>query len=152
MQSFQFKSTLSISREKLWVAMWSFEHINKELAPIIRMSPPEIVLSSIDVKAIPLNVHLFKSNIFLLYIIPVDRHSFKLKDIKEFEFFAETSSSWMMKQWNHQRDLTSIGNQTLLVDTIEFQHRIKFLGKILYPIYKMIFKHRHKKLQTFYNS
>lgn len=151
MQNFEFESLLNIPRKKLWESIWSFEHINSELAPFIRMTPPAISLSDIDINVIPLNVHLFSSTIFLLYIIPVDRHHFILKDIQAYEYFKESSSSWMMKNWAHTRTLTSKGNQTLLVDTISYQHRVPFLSKVLYPIYKILFKHRHNKLQLFYN-
>jgi len=151
MQSFKFETLLNISREKLWEGIWNFKNINKELSPYFRMTAPEISLTDIDVETIPLNQALFKSNIFFLKIIPIDIHHFMLKDIKEFEFFSESSTSLMMKKWNHKRTLESKGEQTLLIDEIEYLHRANFIGKITLPIYKSLFAHRHKKLRLLYS-
>jgi len=145
------ESLINISKENLWKSIWSFDHINKEIAPLFRMTSPSIDLDTIDPKSIPLNQQLFKSYIFLFKIIPIDIHSFMLKSIIEFEFFEETSSSLMMKHWNHTRALKARGPQTLLIDKIEYQHRLGFMGQICFPIYKFVFAHRHKKLRSFYN-
>jgi len=129
LQQINIQSLLNIEKQKLWKDIWDFENINKELAPYARMTPPSIALNEIDVDAIPLNQQLFDSYVFLFWIVPVDIHHFKLKNITEFDSFEETSTSLLMKQWNHS-----------------------FLGKMTLPVYKKIFQHRHKYLRAQYNN
>lgn len=148
----KIQSLLNIEKQKLWKDIWNFENINKELAPFARMTSPSISLNEIDVNSIPLNQKLFDSYIFLFWIIPADIHHFKLKNIIEFESFEETSTSLLMKQWNHTRKLESRNQKTLLTDTITFQHRINFLGELTFLFYKKIFQHRHKYLRNQYNN
>jgi len=151
-QKIKIQSLLKIKKEKLWKDIWNFENINKELAPFARMTPPNISLDEIDVNSIPLNQKLFESYVFLFWIIPVDIHHFKIKSITEFVSFEETSTTLLLKQWNHTRKLESRNEQTLLTDIITFQHKISFLGKLTLPVYKKIFQHRHKHLRTKYNN
>jgi len=152
LQQINIQSLLNIEKQKLWKDIWNFENINKELAPFVRMTPPSISLDEIDVHSIPLNQKLFDSYIFLFWIVPVDIHHFKLKNITEFESFEETSTSLLVKQWNHTRKLESKDQKTLLTDTITFQHRISLLSKFTFPVYKKIFQHRHKYLRNLYNN
>lgn len=151
MQSFQFETLLNISKKELWEAIWNIDNINKELAPYFSMTSPNAALTNIDIISIPLNKHLFKSYIFFLKIIPIDLHSLAFKNIEEFEYFEESSSSLINKHWYHKRKLEAKGEKTLLIDKIEYQHYIECLGKITLPIYKSVFSHRHKKLQFLYN-
>jgi len=151
MQSFQFESLLNISKQKLWKAIWNFDNINKELAPYFKMTSPAIELTAIDINSIPLNEHLFTSYILLLKFLPIDIHYFKLKSIAENDYFEEESTSLILKYWRHTRTLEAKGEKTLLIDKIEYQHKIALLGKITFPIYKSVFSHRHKKLKALYN-
>jgi len=152
MPSFTISSLLSIERNFLWKDIWSFKGINSELSPLIRVSTPDIPLEETAIKDIPLDQHIFTSCVFLFKVIPIDVHYFKIKAIVENVRFEESSSSLLMKTWNHTRILEVKNEKTLLTDKIFFQHRIGLLERVTYPIYKRIFIHRHQYLQSKYNG
>jgi len=149
---FEVSSLLNIDKENLWIDVWDFDNVNKELAPLVTINPPDLDFTNVTIDNIPLNQKLFDSYVFLLKVIPIDIHHFAFSNIIEFERFDETSTSLLLKKWTHSRILEDKGHQTLLIDQVRFEHRISLLGKVLFPIYKGIFQHRHNYLRKKYNE
>jgi hypothetical protein len=91
MREFNIKSDLAIEPSVFW-STTSMRSVNWELWPIVRMtSPKEWQNRPID--SWEGGVELFKSWILLFGLIPIDRHSFRLRNTPKGFRFNECSSS-----------------------------------------------------------
>ena len=99
----------------------------------------------------PVNEKLFNSIVLLFGFIPIDIHHLSFKQILE-NGFRETSSSVLMKHWNHNRRIESFEQGCLLTDEIIFSTRVPFLDVVMRPIYFIVFKHRHARLKRKFGS
>jgi hypothetical protein len=131
--------------------MLTMHGVNKELSPLIRMTaPPE--WSDKAIFEWPTGEVLFSSWILLFGIFPIDRHKFFFQSINRHRGFAEASSSLTNKLWHHRREIGRNGASFRVTDTVEFQCRLPLLAYILAPVYRIIFKHRHRVLRSYYGG
>lgn len=125
--------------------------VNRELSPLIRMTaPPE--WSNKAIVEWPTGTVLFSSWILLFGLFPIDRHKFFFQSIDRHLGFTEESSSLTNKLWRHRRSFDRTGSSCRVTDTVEFQCRLPLLAYILAPVYRLIFKHRHKVLRSYYGG
>lgn len=144
---FEVSSNLEISPEDVG-RLLTMAAVNRELSPLIRMTvPPE--WSNIAIFEWPTGRVLFSSWILLFGIFPIDRHTFFFQSSDRHRGFTEESRSLTNKRWHHRRDIDRNGASCRVTDTVEFQCRLPLLAFILAPIYRLIFKHRHKVLRSY---
>lgn len=147
---FEISSNLELSTEDV-SSLLTMSGVNRELSPFIRMTvPPE--WSSKAIFEWPTGKVLFSSWILLFGIFPVDRHKFFLQSVDRETGFAEDSCSLTNKSWRHRRRIDRTGAFCWVTDTVEFRGRLPFLAIILAPVYRFIFKHRHKVLRSYYGG
>jgi hypothetical protein len=147
---FEVSSNLKISPEDV-DGLLTMKGVNKELSPFIRMTAPS-EWSSKPIYEWPRGKVLFASWILLFGIIPIDRHMFFFQSIDRHRGFAESSSSLMNKLWQHRRDINSNGPKVRVTDSVEFQCRLPVLECVLEPVYRFIFKHRHRVLRSYFGG
>ena len=145
MQAFKNVVKLNSNKNQVIKSQLNFEGVNYELSPIVYMTTPKEWKSKLLLKA-PVNEIIFNSVILLFKFIPIDIHRLYLAEIFG-NGFKETSSSILMKYWNHNRTIENYEQGSILTDEISFKTRIPLLDIILKPIYINVFKHRHKKLK-----
>jgi len=150
MTRFKQKSRLSIGASEFVENQLNFDGVNYELAPIVRMTAPSEWKSK-SLRHAPERQSLFNSCILLFGIILVDLHKIKFSQVLE-NGFKETSSSVLMKHWNHTRKVEQCGNGCEVMDDVSFSTRIPFVAGLVKPIYGFIFKHRHKRLKKKFGS
>ncbi len=124
--------------------------VNYELMPVICMTAPKAWRSQ-PVYTWPTGRHLFRSLILFFGFIPIDLHCFGITEAS-LAGFQESSCSILMEFWRHQRQIENQGENTLITDRVEFQTRIRPLGNLLVPVYRLVFSHRHKRLLQRYGS
>ncbi len=147
---FEVSSNLELSSEDV-SGLLTMDGVNRELGPFVRMTaPPE--WSNKAIFEWPTGKVLFSSWILLFGIFPIDRHKFFLQEVDRQRGFAEKSSSLTNKLWHHRREIDQTGASCRVADSVEFQCRLPVLAYILAPIYRFIFKHRHKVLRSFYGG
>lgn len=147
---FEVSSRLELSPEDV-CRLLTMKGVNRELSPFIRMTvPPE--WSNRAVFDWPTGKVLFSSWILLFGIFPIDRHKFFLQSADRQRGFAEESSSLINKLWLHRRNIDRNGALCRVTDIVEFHCRLPFLAHILAPVYRFIFKHRHKVLRSYYGG
>jgi hypothetical protein len=150
MPQFTTRSILNVSPEQFWSSM-SMEAVNWELAPWVRMSaPPEWQACTID-QWRPGEV-LFKSWILLLGVLPSDLHSLRLLRIEAPEGFVESSTSWMNREWRHERHTRPHPQGCVLEDVVTVTGRLPWLTALLMPVYRLVFAHRHRRLRMRYGG
>lgn len=147
---FEVSSNLVISPEDV-VGLLTMKGVNRELSPLIRMTAPA-EWSSKPISEWSTGKALFSSWILLFGILPIDRHTFFLQSIDRERGFTEASSSFTNTLWQHRRDINRNGASYRVIDTVEFQCRLPLLGYVLAPVYRFIFRHRHRVLRSCYGG
>ncbi len=147
---FEVSSNLKISPEDV-DGLLTMKGVNRELSPLIRMTAPS-EWSRKPIFEWPTGKVLFSSWILLFSILPIDRHTFFFQSIDRQRGFAESSSSLTNKLWQHRRDINRNGALCRVTDTVEFQCRLPVLAYVLAPVYRFIFKHRHRVLRSYFGG
>jgi ligand-binding SRPBCC domain-containing protein len=88
----------------------------------------------------------------LFGFVPIDRHRFFLAAINPNEGFSERSTSWTNKYWCHERKVVSQESGCRVTDTVNFSSRIPFVDMLLKPIYRLVFRWRHRNLRRRYGE
>ena len=124
------------------------EGVNYELMPVVRMTAPAKWLQA-PIPEWSVDDYLFTSVIMLFGFIPLDLHRFGLLEVS-WNGFSESSSSLVMKNWRHDRVIENLGTVVRVTDSVDFSPRLRALGPILSPLYRQVFKHRHRRLRRKY--
>lgn len=150
MNTFSACSVLSVAPEEFWRRM-SLASVNSELAPFVRMTAPG-EWKARPLAAWPTGQSLFRSIILLFSFMPVDVHSLRLQSVDPDRGFRERSSSWLNEVWHHERTTRACQGGCVVLDSITVQTRIHVLHWLLVPIYRAVFRHRHRRLRAIYGS
>ena len=124
--------------------------VNRELFPLVRMTSP-LAWRDKPLKDWPRNRQVFSSAILLFGFLPVDLHRFKLESVWD-NGFEERSESVLNSEWEHRRTIDRQGMCSVVCDRVVFRSRVRILGKILLPVYRAIFRHRHRRLRARYGA
>lgn len=148
MPGFTFSSTLGLPAADASAKLLQPATVNAELGPWLRMTMPE-PWAGRPLPAWPVGRPLFSSVILLLGVLPLDRHRFRLEATGA-EGFYERSSSLVLRSWRHKRLLRAVPDGTLVEDRVVFACRLPLLESLLAPIYRAVFRHRHRRLRRWY--
>ena len=130
---------------QVWERVTSWEGVNDELAPFVKMTHPARFPAVTDVPADGRS-H-FTSYFLLLGVLPFDAHRVAFRELVVPEHFDELSSNLLIKRWHHRRTVTPAGNAVEVRDEVDFEARLPFLGALLARIYGAVFDRRHAKLR-----
>ncbi|HTD02496.1 hypothetical protein [Undibacterium sp.] len=150
MREFTIQSNLAVDAAQ-FAAATSMHSVNWELAPIVRMTAPA-AWKDCSLDQWETGRLLFKSWIFLFGFIPVDLHAFRLQEIYPGVGFQERSWSWMNREWSHRRMVVAHGHGCTVTDQVAVVGRFPILSALLMPVYKFVFRHRHRRLQNKYGK
>ncbi len=143
--TFAVSTDLSMPAETFWASQ-SLATVNLELGPLVRMTFPAEILHQ-PITSWPQHVQKLKSWILFLGIIPVDRHLFETIQLVGERTFVEQSSSWLSRQWRHERVVQETPAGCRVTDIISFDPRLPILGPLQKAIYLAAFRHRHRVLK-----
>lgn len=125
--------------------------VNAELRPLVRMTAPEAWAARAIVDW-PARRRLFSSWVLLLGVLPIDRHRFYFEAIHPGRGFVERSSSATNTEWRHTRTVVETAGGCRVEDTVTYRCRVAVLGRLLSPVYKLVFRHRHRRLRALYGE
>ena len=145
MPSFSISTELAIAPETFWHDM-AMDAVNAELHPLVKMTAPTAW------RAAPLQQWaagpvLFRSIVLLFGFLPVDVHSLRLERVCPGRGFLERSHSWCNSLWQHERTTTPSPAGCIVTDTITVKGRIPFATTLLMPVYRLVFRHRHRRMK-----
>ncbi len=142
----RFESRLAASPERVWTWATSMPCINRELAPLMRMTHPPARQSLDDAPAeMELPVHLFDSWMLLFRVLPVDRSRVTFVELEPGHRFVERSPMLGMKLWQHERSVEAHDGGSRIVDTLTFEPRA--LAFVVSRFVDVLFRHRHAVLR-----
>ncbi|MED5620279.1 hypothetical protein [Ideonella sp. BN130291] len=150
MPSFTLSTELKVTPQAFWQQM-SMAAVNAELRPLVRMTAPAAW------RDCPLDQWhsgrvLFRSLVLLFGCLPVDVHSLRLESISAGHGFLERSTSWGNRQWQHERLTTPTAAGCIVTDTVTVVGRIRLITALLMPVYRLVFRHRHRQLRRLHGA
>jgi len=143
-----FQSILNIERKRLWDNIHTFERVNFELFPMMKMTTPS-AYKIMPLENFPVNVFVFKSIVLLFGLIPIEVSSIRLKFVKKNEGFIEESKMLLSRDWKHTRNLSNVDGKCKLEDIIEVRPRWFLLKPVLWVFIKLLFANRHRRVKKF---
>src|SRR5258706_16273382 len=143
--AFEVSSVIPASPTAVWERVTTFEGVNHELMPIVRMTCPP-ALRRIDPSVVPIGRPWFRSWILLFGVMPFDYDHLRIMAIEPGRGFHEDSTMLTQRRWVHRRDLEPVAGGTRGTDRIEVEPRVAFLGPLLRPVFQAVFRHRHRRL------
>jgi ligand-binding SRPBCC domain-containing protein len=148
--TFEVTSIVPAPPAAVWDRVTTFEGVNHELMPIVRMTCPP-AMRGIDPATVPLGRFWFRSWLLLFGLLPVDYDHLRLVAIEPGRGFHEDSTMLSQRRWVHRRDLEPVAGGTRVRDRIEFEPRLPFLGPLLRIVFRAVFHHRHRRLATHFS-
>jgi hypothetical protein len=138
---------LACDCSRLWAAIARMDQINFELMPYLRMTVPREARHK-SIEDAPLNQRAFTSVILLFGVVPVDLHFVHLTEMERGHKFVETSFTLVNATWRHERTIDALpdGQGSRITDRISFRTRLPLLGRLLTPLVRVLFAHRHRRL------
>jgi ligand-binding SRPBCC domain-containing protein len=141
------QSVLAAPPEAVWERVSTFEGINDELGPVLRMTAPARV-RRLDPAEVVLGERIFRSWVLLFGVLPIDYDDLTLIALEPGRGFHERSRMLSMRVWEHERTLERDGAAACLVrDRLSFEPRLPGMGPLLERIIRATFTHRHRRLR-----
>ena len=147
MRSVQQESIVAAPPEAVWARVSTFEGVNDELRPLMRMTAPARV-RALDPSQVVLGERIFRSWVLLFGVLPIDYDDLTLIALEPGRGFHERSQMLSMRVWEHERTLEPAGDQaTRVSDRLSFEPRLPGSGPLLERIIRATFRHRHRRLR-----
>jgi ligand-binding SRPBCC domain-containing protein len=146
---FSVSSIVPAPPDVVWQRVASFEGVNHELMPIVRMTAPH-AMRRIDPAVVPLGRRWFRSWILLFGVVPLDYDDLLIRSIEPGRGFHEDSTMLSQRRWVHRRRLAPAGDGTRITDDVEFEPRLPGIGRPLAVVFRAVFRHRHRRLAAFF--
>jgi ligand-binding SRPBCC domain-containing protein len=138
---------LAASPDAIWARVSTFEGVNDELRPLMRMTAPARV-RALDPSQVVLGERIFRSWVLLFGVIPIDYDDLTLIALDPGRGFHERSRMLSMRVWEHERTLDPAGDRaTRVSDRLSFEPRLPGSGPLLERIVRATFRHRHRRLR-----
>jgi hypothetical protein len=141
----EFRSRLAAPWQQVWAAATSFEGINDELRPLLRMTAPP-GLRGLGMESVTLGTPLLTSTLLLGGWLPVDRMRLTLVAL-EAGRFVERSRLLSMSLWQHERQVRGLASGCEVTDRLWLAPRVPGTGPLLRFFVRTLFRHRHRRLQ-----
>lgn len=125
--------------------------INHEMRPWMTMTMPRSV-RGLTVATVPLGRPLGRAWLKLFGVIPFDFDQMSIVEVEAGSRFLERSTMLSMRRWEHERTLTAVAGGTRVQDRLAFEPRLPIpgVGWLLSRIVDAFFKHRHRRLRTYF--
>jgi ligand-binding SRPBCC domain-containing protein len=144
-RAFEVTSVVPAPPDRVWARVATFEGVNDELAPLVRMTCPA-AYRRIDPAVVPLGRVWFRSWLLLFGVVPFDWDRLRLLGVDPGRGFHEDSTMLSQRRWVHRRTLEPVAGGTRVTDRVEFEPRALVPGALLAPLFRAVFRHRHRRL------
>ncbi len=140
------RSRLDASPEEVWAQASSFEGINYELGPVLRMTAPrEVRATGLD--GVVIGERLCRSWVLLFGVLPVEYDDITIERIEPPRGFLERSPMLSQREWEHERTIEPADGGCVITDSIRWVPRLPAPEALVRRIVAATFGHRHKRLR-----
>ena len=146
---FSLASEVDASAVEVWAHALSMAGVNRELFPLARMtSPPGVAV--LDPGSVQLGRPLFRSWILLFGLLPIDYDDLTFVEFEPGRRFLEASPLLSQREWVHERIVEPKGSGCRISDSISFVPRVTLLGPVYLPVFRLVFRLRHRNLSRIF--
>lgn len=139
-------SRLAATSSAVWEHATSFDGINYELHPVVRMTAPRN-LRRLQPGDITLGERIFRSWILLVGLVPFDYDDLTLVELEPGRRLLERSTMLSQRRWEHERTVEADGDGGCFVtDRLMFEPRVPPTRLVVEPVIGALFQHRHRRL------
>ncbi len=154
---FEITTRLAAPANEVWRAAVSFDGINDEFGPWLRMTRPRSIDPAMTIEDAPLNQELGRSWILFMRLIPVEYDDLMLVERGPAMRFLERSRLGSAKLWEHERQVVAVSDQTAAIsDRLSLEPRLPLRviggGAIAGWVVGRVFRHRHARLVRRYGA
>jgi ligand-binding SRPBCC domain-containing protein len=140
--------------DEVWARATSPAGINFELRPWMRMTTPREFKSGLP-DNLDLPARLGRSWVLVFGFLPFERDDIFVAELEPNRRFRERSTMLSMNLWGHERLVDREGEGTRVTDRITFElrwplRRLPFAYVAAGAIIAALFRHRHRRLQTYF--
>jgi len=148
---------VSGSAELVWARATTWEGINDELFPVLKMTWPRGLREDTKLVDATAGQRLGRSWLLLGRVFPVDFDDICIQSIGPGFCFVERSRMLWLTRWRHERVVSSVPGGALITDTLTWRRRglLRFVpcsGWLIRHIVSMLFRHRHRRLRRRWSS
>jgi ligand-binding SRPBCC domain-containing protein len=147
MRTVEQESIVAAPPDVVWARVSTFQGVNDELLPLMRMTAPAHV-RALDPSQVVMGERIFRSWVLLFGVIPIDYDDLTLIALEPGSGFHEQSRMLSMRVWEHKRTLEPTGDAaTRVSDRLSFEPRLPGSGPLLERFIRATFRHRHRRLR-----
>ena len=139
-------SRLDAPPDQVWEGVASFEGINDEFRPWMKMTAPRAVRER-GLAGVTLGERICRSWVLLLGVIPFDYDDITLVRLEPGRGFLERSTMLSQREWEHERTIEPMRDGCTLTDRVAFVPRFGTPPALVAAIVRRIFRHRHARLR-----
>ena len=148
---FTVSSRLPATADAVWARVTTIEGVNHELMPLCRMRGPRAV-RDLTPETVVLGERVARFWILALGVMPIDYDDLVLVELEPGRGFHERSTMLTQRVWEHRRTLEPDGDGCVVTDHIRFEPRGPLPGAALRPLYRLVFRHRHRRLRRWFSA
>ncbi len=145
MNEFVVSSDLAEEPPVVWRHAVSPTGVNREFRPFLRMTFPSGT-RDLTAGSRP-GERQFRSWLLALGLLPVEYDDVVFEEVQPGRRFLERSSMLTQKVWEHERIIEPTATGCRITDRIRFVPRLPWLATLYRPVFKAVFRWRHRNLR-----
>ena len=146
---FEVSSLVPARPPQVWERITTRAGINYELRPWLRMTLPRGI-EGLDPGALTLGKPLGRSWVFLFGMLPLEYDDITLVELEPGRRFLERSPTLSQRCWQHERIVEPAEGGSRVTDRIRMEPRLGIPAKPQVPIFRAVFRHRHRRLRAWF--
>ena len=146
---FEVSSLVPAPPDRVWERIITPAGINHELRPWMRMTLPR-GFAGLDPESIELGKPIGRSWILLFGLLPFEYDDVTLVELEPGRRFLERSPMLSQRTWQHERTVDAAEGGSQVTDRVRMEPRLGIPGAPQVPIFRAVFRHRHRRLRAWF--
>jgi ligand-binding SRPBCC domain-containing protein len=146
---FEVSSLVPAPPEEVWERIITPAGINHELRPWMRMTLPRGI-ERIDPETVELGKPIGRSWVLLFGVLPFEYDDVTLVELEPGRRFLERSPMLSQRSWQHERVVEPAEGGSRVTDRIRMEPRLGLPAAPLRPVFRAVFRHRHRRLRAWF--
>ena len=146
---FEVSSLVPAPPEQVWERVITPAGINHELRPWMRMTVPR-GFEALDPEHVEMGVPIGRSWVLFFGLLPFEYDDVTLVELEPGRRFLERSPMLSQRTWQHERVVEPAQGGSRVTDRIRMEPRLGIPGKPQVPIFRAVFRHRHRRLRAWF--
>jgi ligand-binding SRPBCC domain-containing protein len=146
---FEVSSLVPGPPDQVWERVITPEGINHELRPWMQMTLPR-GFQGLEPQSVELGKPIGRSWVLLFGVLPFEYDDVTLIELEPGRRFLERSPMLSQRSWQHERIVEPAEGGSRITDRIRMEPRLGLPGAPLRPLFRAVFRHRHRRLRAWF--